>query len=199
MFCFVFFLFHTDIIFLGHGLDMALWRPMQETLETQFWFLGREDPLEDGMGTHSSILAWRIPWTEKPGGYSPWGQTRLKWLSTHPWMLLTPGVCDTVSNRSVYFQGRCGWEKWQVCDLVCLSVGRERVSFPLELSDVLSPSLGLTGHLEPPATVMPAGAFTVVHLCRFSLLGWGCLEVRGLIFPSLCSPHPAQSLAHKGA
>ena len=30
--------------------------------------LGWEDPLEKGMGTHSSILAWRIPWTEEPGG-----------------------------------------------------------------------------------------------------------------------------------
>ena len=29
--------------------------------------LGREDPLEEGMATHSSILAWRIPWTEEPG------------------------------------------------------------------------------------------------------------------------------------
>ena len=31
-------------------------------------FTGREDPLEKGMATHSSILAWRIPWTEEPGG-----------------------------------------------------------------------------------------------------------------------------------
>ena len=38
-----------------------------------FQFLGREDPLEEGMATHSSILAWRIPRTEEPGGYSPWG------------------------------------------------------------------------------------------------------------------------------
>ena len=30
--------------------------------------LGRDDPLGEGMGTHSSILAWRIPWTEEPGG-----------------------------------------------------------------------------------------------------------------------------------
>ena len=30
--------------------------------------LGREDPLEEGIATHSSIFAWRIPWTEKPGG-----------------------------------------------------------------------------------------------------------------------------------
>ena len=34
--------------------------------------LGREDPLEKGMAAHSSFLAWRIPWTEEPGGYSPW-------------------------------------------------------------------------------------------------------------------------------
>ena len=36
--------------------------------ETQVQSLGQEDPLEKGMGTHSSILAWRIPWTEEPGG-----------------------------------------------------------------------------------------------------------------------------------
>ena len=36
--------------------------------ETQVRFLGWEDPLEKGMATHSSILAWRIPWTEEPGG-----------------------------------------------------------------------------------------------------------------------------------
>ena len=36
--------------------------------ETQIRSLGQEDPLEKGMATHSSILAWRIPWTEKPSG-----------------------------------------------------------------------------------------------------------------------------------
>ena len=35
---------------------------------TRIQFLGREDPLEEGMATHSSILASRIPWTEEPGG-----------------------------------------------------------------------------------------------------------------------------------
>jgi len=33
--------------------------------------LGQKDPLEEGMATHASILTWRIPWTEEPGGYSP--------------------------------------------------------------------------------------------------------------------------------
>ena len=36
--------------------------------ETQVQSLGQEDPLEKGIATHSSILAWRIPWTEEPGG-----------------------------------------------------------------------------------------------------------------------------------
>ena len=35
--------------------------------ETRFQSLGQEDPLEEGMATHPSILAWRIPWTEEPG------------------------------------------------------------------------------------------------------------------------------------
>ena len=41
---------------------------MQETQEMQVQSLGREDPLEKEMATHSSILAWRIPWTEESGG-----------------------------------------------------------------------------------------------------------------------------------
>ena len=41
---------------------------MQEMEETQFRSLGREDPLEEEMTTHSNILAWEIPWTEEPGG-----------------------------------------------------------------------------------------------------------------------------------
>ena len=40
---------------------------MQEVQETQVRSLGREDPLEEGMATHSSIAAWRIPWTEGRG------------------------------------------------------------------------------------------------------------------------------------
>ena len=42
--------------------------------EMQVRSLGWEDPLEEDTATHSSILAWRIPWAEEPGGlYSPWG------------------------------------------------------------------------------------------------------------------------------
>ena len=45
---------------------------VQETQETQVQSLGQEDPLQEEMTTHSSILIWEIPWTEEPGGYSPW-------------------------------------------------------------------------------------------------------------------------------
>ena len=53
--------------------------------KTQGWSLGQEDLLEKEMATHSSILAWRIPWTEEPGGlHSPWGRKELgmtEWLN----------------------------------------------------------------------------------------------------------------------
>ena len=47
--------------------------------ELQMWALslGQEDPLEEGMATHSSILAWRIPWTEEPGRLQSMGHKRL--------------------------------------------------------------------------------------------------------------------------
>ena len=46
---------------------------VQETQKIQIQFLGQEDPLEEAMATHSSILTWKIQWTEEPGGCSPWG------------------------------------------------------------------------------------------------------------------------------
>ena len=54
--------------------------------ETWVRSLGGEDPLEKGTATHSGILAWRIPWTESPAGYSPWGrkeQDATEWLHFH--------------------------------------------------------------------------------------------------------------------
>ena len=45
--------------------------------ETRLRYLGWEDPLEKEMATHSSILAWRIPWTEEPGGLQSMGSQRV--------------------------------------------------------------------------------------------------------------------------
>ena len=46
--------------------------------ETQVQSLSREDPLEEEMATHSNILAWRIPWTEEPGGLQSMGSQRVR-------------------------------------------------------------------------------------------------------------------------
>ena len=56
----------------GHG------KPLQySSLETQVRSLGQEDPLEEKMPTHSSIFAWRIPWTEEPGRLQSIGLQRI--------------------------------------------------------------------------------------------------------------------------
>ena len=50
---------------------------IQEPQEVLGQPLGREDPLEEGMATHSDILAWRLPWTEEPGGLQSIGLQRV--------------------------------------------------------------------------------------------------------------------------
>ena len=61
---------------------------MQETREMQVGSLGREDPLKEEMATHPSVLAWRIPWTEVPGGLQSMGSQRVGHHSAteHPHM-----------------------------------------------------------------------------------------------------------------
>ena len=58
---------------------------MQETQEMQVWSLGWEDPLEEEMATHSSILAWRIPWTEETDGLPSIGSQTVghSWVTEH--------------------------------------------------------------------------------------------------------------------
>ena len=65
---------------------------MQETWEMQARSLGQEDPLKESMATHSSVLAWRIPWTEEPGELWSMGSQRVRhdwsdlvWMHEHMW------------------------------------------------------------------------------------------------------------------
>ena len=51
---------------------------MQETQETQVQFLSQEDPLEEDMATHSSILPWEIPWTEELDGLLSMGSQKVR-------------------------------------------------------------------------------------------------------------------------
>ena len=66
--------------------------------ETWIWSLGLEDPLEEGMATHSSILAWRIPWTEEPDGLQSIGSQRVgrDWVTKHS-TLSSPSLPDRYS------------------------------------------------------------------------------------------------------
>ena len=60
---------------IGASLVAQTVKSMPVIQETQLQSLDQEDPLEKSIATHSSILARRIPWTEEPVGYSPWGHT----------------------------------------------------------------------------------------------------------------------------
>ena len=90
---------------------------MQETQEMQVRFLGQEDPLEEDMKTHSSILAWEIPWREGPGGLQSIGSRRVG----HDWA--------HGQEPTLLFTGPCGWLWWcpacvhakpfQLCPALC--------------------------------------------------------------------------------
>ena len=60
--------------FLNCSLLAQMVKHLPASQETRAWSLGCEGPLEKEMATHSSILAWRIPWTEEPGGLPPRGR-----------------------------------------------------------------------------------------------------------------------------
>ena len=68
--------------------------------ETQVQFLGWEDPLEKEMATHSSTLAWRIPWTEEPGGLQSMGLQRIR--EGHDRVTFTCTFLETVKDRGAW-------------------------------------------------------------------------------------------------
>ena len=62
---------------LGAFLVAQILKSLPEVRETRVRFLGREDPLEKEMATHSSTLSWKIPWTEEPGTPQSMGSQRM--------------------------------------------------------------------------------------------------------------------------
>ena len=67
--------------------------------ETQVWFLGQENPLEEGMATLFSVLAWRIPWTEEPG--KPTTSIRLQKFG-HNWATKHTQPVERSKNLSIF-------------------------------------------------------------------------------------------------
>ena len=91
--------------------------------ETRVWSLGRQDPLEKEMTTHSSILAWKIPWTEECGRLQSMGSQRIR----HDWATSPSSIKFLVVNKcSLFFSTRMwslssrgGW-----CTLLKVTGGR---------------------------------------------------------------------------
>ena len=71
--------------------------------ETWVWSLGQEDALKKGMASHSSVLAWRIPWTEEPGGLPSMGSQRVRhdW-ATNTFTLLLLYMHPYVHSNTIY-------------------------------------------------------------------------------------------------
>ena len=78
--------------------------------ETRVRSLGQEDPLEKGMATHSSVLAWRIP-TEEPGGHSPWRGKELD-TTKHSTNTMYKGFGWLRGQRIRLQCGRPGFDPW---------------------------------------------------------------------------------------
>ena len=92
--------------------------------ETQVLSLGQDDSLEKGMAIHSNILVWKIPWTEEPGGYSPWGHR-----VSHDWVTNTH-THSLLRRRMEFFffviiscltgvEGQCSWLSNWLQMLIC--------------------------------------------------------------------------------
>ena len=87
--------------------------------ETWVWSLGREDPLEKEMATHSSIHAWKIPWTEEPGGLQSVGSQRVG----HDWaaFLLLFFIADSLHCPSYQGSHVYSYMYTHACNQMCLN------------------------------------------------------------------------------
>ena len=113
----------------GGGILSAMAQMLKNlpaTQETWVWALGQEDPLEEEMATHSNILPGRIPWTQEPSGYSPWG-CRVG----HDW----------ATKHSTAYAEHCRW------GIPCSF----RTSFLSEVSWIRVPSMPWGGYLPSPS------------------------------------------------
>ena len=89
--------------------------------ETQVWSMGQEDPLEKRMATHSSILGWRIPWTEEPGGSMQLQRVEHEWATnthTHSLLVTESPECALSPTCEVTLGGRAGACAWVVVNSV---------------------------------------------------------------------------------
>ena len=104
----------TNFPFYWASLVTQTVKNLPSMKETLVWFLGQEDPLE--LATHSSILAWRIPWTEAPGGLQRVGHEQSDWAQAQT-REQTPAGYFSLFLHSQTGEGNSSTEK------ICLSPG----------------------------------------------------------------------------
>ena len=153
--------------------------------ETWVWSLGWEDPLEKEMATHSSILAWRIPWMEKPGGLQSTGSQRIwhDWetLSKNIWKLASPGITrKKLTLWMAYFKHVHSLEN----DLTC---------FPIAVELPFGPNRVIR---EFPSSPVVRALCFYYQGCCCCLIAKSCLWLHGLqdarlpcpsLSPGICS------------
>ena len=91
----------SQLTLLWTSLEAQTVKNLPATRETRVRSLGQDDALEKEMETHSSILAWRIPWTEESGKYSPWGRKEMDGTEglTHTHVLLWSSLSSSVDPQ----------------------------------------------------------------------------------------------------
>ena len=95
--------FHFQrMLFVGLPWWLRWVKNLPAMLESQIQSLSGEDPLEKGMATHSSILAWRIPWTEEPGGLHSMGSQRDTTEQLHYYSYLFLWYISDFHNRNYF-------------------------------------------------------------------------------------------------
>ena len=149
--------------------------------ETWIHFLSWEDPLEEGMATHSSILAWRLPWTEKPSGVTK-SQT---WLSN--WAQHT--MCIWMCEYNIYmflfrfFFHYIITRYYVLVGYLIYSIGPQRVA------EQLSTHMRTVWSVNPKLLVYPPSPLSplITISCFLRLWVYICFMVVGGLVSKLCS------------
>ena len=160
--------------------------------ETQFRSLGRDDSLEKYMATHSSILAWKIPWTDKPGRLQLWGckeSDTAKWL-TYRTVEDSYMLIHSCEARWDSQQGSGEHRNWLVCvahKTANFSEGKHSVQFSRSVvSDSLRPHE--SQHARPPCP-SPAPR---VHPDACPSSQWCHPAISSSVVPFSSCPQPSQ-------
>ena len=137
---------------LGAFLVAQTVKNLPTILKTRVRSLGREDPLEKGMATHSSILAWRIPWTEDPDRLQSMRSQRLG----HDW-----------ATNTFFQEGERGWQRMRWLDGITISMDmnlverqemvRDRQAWPATVHEVANSQTQLSNWTTTEWTFTYAG------------------------------------------